>query len=200
MTEVHCRRGGRDDVPAVAVVLARAFQDDPVYIHALPDPEQRAQALPHLMRALVTRLHGGMGHLDVAEAGGHLVGVAAWDAPGQVSPGPWRLARALPSMLRAAGRGIARLVEMADALEHVRPDEPHHYLFHLGTDPGWWGRGVGTALLAPTLADADRRGEPCHLECKPGNVGYYERFGFTVAAEIDFGPVELFAMTRSPRG
>lgn len=49
------------------------------------------------------------------------------------------------------------------------PVTPHRYLFHLGTDPGWWGRGVGSALLRPVLEDASSL---VQLETKPGNIGY----------------------------
>lgn len=181
----------------MSVVLARAFHDDPVYRFAIPDPARRERVLPGMMRTTITVLHAGMGPTDVVEHQGHVVGVAAWDAPGEVEPGPWRSARALPGLVRAVGSRLAAFGELGAALERARPEEPHHYLFHLGTDPGWWGHGVGTAILRPVLAEARARGELVHLETRPENVGYYERFGFSVVDEIAFSGVDLVAMSRS---
>jgi ribosomal protein S18 acetylase RimI-like enzyme len=199
VTALVRRPAARRDVPAVSGVLARAFHDDPVYRFAIPDPEQRARLLPGLMRTLVTVLHRGMGPTDVVEAGGHVVGVAAWHEPGAVAPGRWRTARALPGLVRAVGARLPSFGEFGSALEHARPDEPHRYLFHLGTDPGWWGRGVGTTLLRPVLANADAHREPVYLETRPENVGYYERVGFVVVGDIAFPDVPLVGMQRSPR-
>jgi ribosomal protein S18 acetylase RimI-like enzyme len=197
------RPAARQDAGAVAVVLARAFQDDPVYRFAIPDPQRRAAALPGLMLTMTARMHAGMGPVDVVEAQvgtrGHVVGVAAWDDPGRVAAGPWRSLRALPGLVRALGPRLTAFGELGGVLEHARPTDPHRYLFHLGTDPGWWGHGVGTALLTPRLADADARGETVHLETRPENVGYYRRFGFTVLGDIPFPHVALVAMSRSAR-
>lgn len=199
MTDLQRRPARRDDVPAMTVVLARAFHDDPVYRFAIPDPARRARALPGLMRALNFVLHAGMGPRDVVVAGGHVVGVAVWDDPGRVAAGALASVRALPGLVQAVGGRLVMFGEFGEALEHHRPTEPHRYLFHLGTDPGWWGQGVGTALLTPVLADADARGELVHLETRPENVGYYRRFGFDVTGDVGFPDVELVTMGRSPR-
>ncbi|GLZ45934.1 GCN5-like N-acetyltransferase [Actinomycetospora sp. NBRC 106375] len=196
MTTFRPRPAERRDVGAISVVLARAFQDDPVYRFAIPDPRRRAQVLPGLMRTMVTVMHAGMGPTEVVDVDGHVVGAAAWDDPGAVEPGPWRSARALPGLVRAVGSRLTAFGELGAALEHARPTTPHRYLFHLGTDPGWWGHGVGTALLRPALAGADARGETVYLETRPENVGYYERFGFAVAGEIPSSPVPLVGMSR----
>lgn len=198
MIDLVRRPATRRDVPAVCVVLARAFHDDPVYRFAVPDPQRRAQVLPGLMRTMITRLHAGMGPTEVIEAEGHVVGVAAWDAPGRVAPGTRRSVRALPGLVRALGPRLPAFGELGTALERARPHVPHRYLFHLGTDPGWWGHGVGTALLRPGLAAADAHGDPVYLETRPENVGYYQRFGFAVVGEIPFPEVALIAMSRSP--
>ncbi len=198
MTDLQRRPARPADVPAMCGVLARAFHDDPVYRFAIPDPARRARALPGLMRTLVVVLHADMGPTEVAVAGGHVVGVAAWHDPGAPAPGHARTARALPGLARATRGRLPAFGAFADTLEAHRPEEPHRYLFHLGTDPGWWGQGVGTTLLTPVLAGADARGELVHLETRPENVGYYRRFGFDVTGEVDTA-VALVTMGRSPR-
>jgi ribosomal protein S18 acetylase RimI-like enzyme len=184
---------------AVVALLARAFADDPVYAWTIPDQRRRRRRLPRLMATIVDVLHAGMGPIEVARTDAGLVGVAAWDEPGQVDPGRRRGLRALPVMAWAMGRRLPGFGELGGALASLRPTEPHWYLFHLGVEPGWQGHGVGTALLRPGLARCDAEHRLAHLECKPGNVAYYRRFGFEVADAVPFAGVDLVTMTRSPR-
>ncbi|MGH2600595.1 MAG: hypothetical protein ACRDJ9_14580, partial [Dehalococcoidia bacterium] len=56
-------------------VLARAFFDDPVSVHVLPDEEHRARVLPALM-GMSARLGFGAGELYTAAE--RVEGVAVW--------------------------------------------------------------------------------------------------------------------------
>jgi GNAT superfamily N-acetyltransferase len=130
-------------------------------------------------------------------------GAAIW-AP----PGDWHisirdalpLARLLayPSILwrlPLVGYGLGRV-----ELHH--PRKPHFYLADLGTDPDHRGKGVASALLAPTLQFCDREGAGAYLECSnPRNVAFYTRHGFRVSDELRLprGPV-VFPMWREPLG
>ena len=79
--------------------------------------------------------------------------------------------------------------------------EPHWYLYLLGVEPARQGRGVGRALLAPTLARADAGGVPCYLETQNSrNVGFYERLGFRVTSD-GWAPgttLRVWTMRREP--
>jgi GNAT superfamily N-acetyltransferase len=131
---------------------------------------------------MVTHIHAGLGVVQVATDGDALVGVAIWDAPGARELGGRRMLRALPGMLRATGRRLPRLTRLGAPLDAARPTTPHWYLSHLGVAPHMQGRGVGAALMGamPPLRD----GAPAYLECKPGNVAFYQRFGFDVSGEV----------------
>ncbi len=61
---------------------------------------------------------------------------------------------------------------------------PHTYLFILGTEPEYQGRGLGSALLTPLLARSLSQGLPCYLETfNPINLPFYERHGFRIVHE-----------------
>jgi ribosomal protein S18 acetylase RimI-like enzyme len=89
------------------------------------------------------------------------------------------------------------------------PPEPHWYLAMLATHPDWQRRGVGAALMAPAIAEADAHGLGCYLETESeANVAYYRRHGFEVCTEWDLtvagerpdahGP-HMWGMWRDPR-
>ena len=83
-----------------------------------------------------------------------------------------------------AFRRFAAYTSWLDGQRRALVPAPHWFLLALGVDPVWQRRGVGTTLLASTLADADRHGLPAYLETtSEANVAYYQRFGFTVARE-----------------
>jgi ribosomal protein S18 acetylase RimI-like enzyme len=68
------------------------------------------------------------------------------------------------------------------------PDVDHWHLPGIGVDPRHQGAGIGSLLLAHTLAEVDRGGVAAYLESSnPLNVPLYERFGFEVIAEIQAG-------------
>ena len=59
------------------------------------------------------------------------------------------------------------------------------YLSILAVAPQEQGRGLGTRLLAPTLAESDSAGQVCYLETfSPGSRRFYERLGFLTRAEF----------------
>ena len=81
------------------------------------------------------------------------------------------------------------------------PREPHHYLFLLGTRPGWQSRGIGSALLRPVLEMCDRDAIPAYLEAtSEGNKRLYLRHGFEVTGEIQLpGGPSMWPMWRTPK-
>lgn len=142
------------------------------------DPAQFLRLFHHSLEHM-----GGLGTDSgvgfLAEDG---AGAALWLRPGT---GP---------DMAALGAVMAELDLPADApavfgqMGDRHPEEPHWYLPFIGVDPGAQGRGVGSALLAASLAlvDADRL--PAYLEStNPRNVPLYERFGFRVLGEIQVG-------------
>jgi GNAT superfamily N-acetyltransferase len=87
-------------------------------------------------------------------------------------------------------------------IDRAHPSTPHYYLAILGTDPDAQGRGIGSALLQPTLETCDRDAIPAYLESsKERNVDFYARHGFRVTGELQMpdGP-RVWPMWRDPGG
>ena len=88
------------------------------------------------------------------------------------------------------------------ATAHVR--EPHYYVRDIGVHPDMQGRGLGSALLRPTLERCDREGLPAYLEASSErNAALYERLGFQLTRELRVGgspPLRLMLRPPHPRG
>ena len=197
---VQVRLAGPDDIPAMAAALGRAFADDPIFEYLLPGvpPEVRAKrTAPFFAVDTRIRVRSASAWTTPEHAG-----AALW-AP----PGKWRtslgdsLRMAWPMVRASRGRALTRY-SVLSAIEKVHPRQPHWYLAVLGTDPDRQGEGVGGALMTPVLERCDADGIPAYLEtAKEANIGYYERFGFTVERELPLprGAPTLWPMWREPR-
>ena len=186
----------------VAEALTCAFQPDPLYTYAFPDPERRTRMMRMLWRALVkyTLLYGdGYTTPDVK-------GVACWLPPGDTVMTAWRTLRSgLWIMPVRAGREERRrffgVLGHLDEIHKRTMSIPHWYLLLLGVDPDLQGQGVGGKLIAPVLARADDERLPCYLETQTErNVRFYRKHGFEVATEgkIPGHGVMAWTMIREP--
>lgn len=187
--------------PAAVYLLARAFRDNPLNVAVIGggDPGRRLRANRHGMQALVpvAQAHG---RALVLRRGGSPVAALVAAGPGLrcLPPPPlWSRLRCL------AGQGLRvarRWSEVFEAVSALLPPEPHAYLGPLGVEPAFQGRGLGSALLAHWLADADRQGLPAYLETDArANLRFYARAGFEVAGEASILGVRIWRMRRPAR-
>ena len=197
-TTVTVTRAATADVPAVASVLARAFQHDPVFAWSIPDPDRRRARLPGVFTAFAELY---LPHEETyLTADG--AGAALW-APTGVDPfagGPGE----------AFGERIAEILDEEEAQrcftvgelfgEH-HPAQPWMYLQLIGVEPDHQRRGLGSQLLSSVLARCDATGTPAYLEAGTvDNRRLYERHGFDTIDEItlpDDGP-PVWLMWREP--
>jgi len=73
---------------------------------------------------------------------------------------------------KPAGRVLARAFQNAS------------FMFTIGVDPAFQGRGFTGALIKPILQRLDRERLPCYLDTHdPKNISLYEKYGFEVVEE-----------------
>ncbi|MQA96530.1 MAG: GNAT family N-acetyltransferase [Streptosporangiales bacterium] len=200
---VAVRAARADDIDAAAEVLARAFSGEPLLRWIYRDQRTRPRRL-RAMYVIMLHVHLGHGMSAVTEDDGRVSAVAMWDPPGAWQVPVRTQLRHLPSIMAMYGTELGALRRSLIAmgvLDGRHPAEPHYYLSYLGTDPGRQGGGRGGALLRAGLRRCDAEGAPAYLETStPGNVGYYERFGFRIADEflIPGGGPACWGMWRAP--
>ena len=193
------------DVPALAAMLARAFDDDPVAAWSCRSASLRPSMLRRFHAARLRQLIRRGAVWTTADRSS----VAVWAAPGN-----WRtttvediaLARSLlrPRVLAHPRTLLATPLVAAGLLGIERrhpPDPAHWYLAVLGTEPAAQGRGLASAALAPILQGCDADEVGAYLESsKQRNLDFYARHGFRVTRELRLprGP-KVWAMWREPR-
>ncbi|MFB6393327.1 GNAT family N-acetyltransferase [Polymorphospora lycopeni] len=193
------RRVGPEAVADVSAVLAEAFDGYPFTGWTVAADRHRDR-LTGLFQLTVERVGVPYGEVWAADgADGRIAGAAVWLWPDREIPAPvW--AGLAPMEAEYAGDRRAAMELAGTISAELRPDSPHLVLATVGVRPSARGRGIGPALLAPALAEADRTGTPAYLETSaPANLDFYRRLGFAVRAraQIPGGP-QVWAMHRPP--
>lgn len=183
----------------VAAVLARGFEDDPIWRFLVPDGRRWQRHSAGVFQHLIRRSVRDGATWTTAS----LDGAAVWAPPGQWRT-PWTdLARGGSALLRGFGpTGASRALRTLSTLEAGHPEELHWYLEFLATEPHLRGKGFGSALIVPVLQRCDDEGLPAYLESsKEQNLAFYRRFGFEVTEELRAAPgaPPCWRMWRDPR-
>jgi len=188
------RTATADDLQAISVTLAGAFERDPVWSWAFPHRDQLEVWWRFWVAAAIPQ--GEVLLTDDAEA------VAVWLPPGGYEVAPEDEPHIEPLLRALIGDRAPLVAEVLASFEANHPDGSYAYLTLLGTAPGHRGRGVGMALLAESLARIDARHEPAYLESSnPVNISRYESVGFVPigAFELPEGQGTVTTMWRAAR-
>jgi ribosomal protein S18 acetylase RimI-like enzyme len=194
---VRVREAVIADSEPLSQSLARAFYDDPVFTHFLPDDATRLAKLVKVMRILfkLGEPHHSCYVTDNYES------VTLWRPPNEWDVPFSAYITNGPALLSAFGGGVFRVMSTMGMMEKLHPHEPHWYLQTIGTDPAKQGKGFGGIIMRDRLAAVDAAHMPCYLESsKDTNIPIYQSFGFELTGEMQVpnGP-KIWPMWRKPR-
>jgi ribosomal protein S18 acetylase RimI-like enzyme len=179
--------------------LTLAFDDDPVTKFCVRTDGLRHSAMQAGFRRALDVYHP-FGLTFVLNDG---VGVALWARHDQWRLTLWQEFSLVPLYIHVCGiNRFMRLVRGVEVLESHHPADLHYYLYMLAVRPEHQSQGLGSALLRTMLERCDREQMPAYLEASnPRNISLYQRHGFRVRRELQFGPGGplLRAMWREPR-
>lgn len=194
------RQVNEDTLGAALTVINAAFDHDPLWQWAMGSDGAGARARKSLWAII---LDGARPHRMswISEAGD---AVAVWLPPGVPEweeGGDEALADVVTRLVPDRSN---RVRAVFDALAQEHPPQSAQgpaYLSLLAVHPDAQGRGRGTALLAETLSEIDRRGWSAYLESSAErNVGLYRRHGFEIVARVTpMGSPPITAMARPAR-
>jgi len=179
------------EAEVAAVLLARAFDADPMFRFLLPDGRNRAVWLRVLMGLSVAQALARGGAWTTADHGGAILTADpggypfAWHHGAGVLLRWWRWPGLPVPTLRLVRDGLA--VDRAMARLHLR--QPHVYVHVLGVDPARQGTGAGGRLMRHAVARAEAIGVPLYLETtNPRNLSFYRHCGLDVCDEVTCAP------------
>ncbi len=190
------RRATAEDIPRLKAVLAEAFFEDPVFGWLMPEEGKRRARLRRYFAIELRHMALPRGQVWTRS---DLTG-AALSTP----PGAWRVPPHA-TLLEGGAFGIhlLRAARLGSAMEwrHAREVRgPHYYVRDIGVLPQMQGRGLGGALMGPTLERCDRKGLPAYIEASSErSAALYERLGFRLTGELRVaGSPPLRLMLRLP--
>ena len=184
----------KSQIKPAADVLARAFQDDPLFVYFFPNASERKKKSPYIFQLLV---HYGVLYSEVYATSPNLEGVAVW-LPSEKTDMSFRrtMRSGVLLMIPKIGKEVTNRLQCFD--EYVTPIRQRHapfrhwYLQIIGVDPEFQGKGYGSTLLKPMFARMDREQLPCYLETESQkNVSIYQHYGFKVVEEVKIPGTEL---------
>jgi len=178
------------DAATVTTIITAAFESDPVWSWAFPDPVHRKRQMAVWWRFVIdAALRAPWVWLTEGDEA-----AAVWIPPGATELSDDEEARAAELLAELVGGWSNTVIRGLERFSAAHPhDEPHYYLSLLGTHPSHRGGGFGMGLLAANLARIDAEHAAAYLESSnPANNARYERAGFVRRGEfsvVDGGPV-----------
>ena len=169
--------------PHIAAALVAALADDPYYIRLKQLAGESDAALARYMDYSMVEAET-YGRLHRTPEGTH--GAAVWSIPLEPERAAEKKAAKHAFLHDHLGdAGLAYYATTGDAMARLTGTvvpAGSWYLSILGVAPEQQGRGLGRALLAPVLAQADALGVATYLETfTPENMPFYARLGYTAA-------------------
>jgi len=207
MSEVEgLYRVQKSDIPKAGIVLADAFQHDPIWTKLFKDEATIDQKGTWFESPIRYCFKYG----EVYATSPHLEGIAAW-VPGDLAEMTiWRLVRsgAIISGMKAmrVSNELARKQrQIFEPLEAVRKaimkGRTYIYLVIVGVASEFQGQGFGSKLLRTLIEESERAELPIYLETETErNVCMYERLGFKLVDQISLPIIDvpLWEMMREP--
>ena len=191
------------DTGRACAMLSRAFFHDPKMTHLIPEIAARKDRSQHLFEF---ELRYGMIYGNVYTTSPAIEGIAVWLPSDKSEVTLWRAFRAGGwGLQRHLGKEtMDRLMAFSTAIDELHKKHlpsPHCYLFFIGVDPSYQGKGYAARLLRPMLERLDWEKIPCYLNTQnEKNISLYEHFGFRVIDQLTIPGSDILhtAMQRDP--
>ncbi|MEO8091164.1 MAG: GNAT family N-acetyltransferase [bacterium] len=166
------------DLDQLTALLTTAFESDPVWSWAFPDPSDLAVWWRFMI--------GSALRYPCVWITGDYAAASVWIPPEGVELTEDEEERVEPMLGELVGPRAPDVLGLLERFDASHPGEtPHYYLSLLGTHPDYRGQGLGMALLAENLARMDAEGVPAYLESSnSANDRRYQRLGFKRLGEF----------------
>jgi ribosomal protein S18 acetylase RimI-like enzyme len=192
------------DLKRAVYVLARAFQDDPLFKYLVPDIRKRQYVLEIFFSIFLKFSIQNFKAYGVSKP---IDGVAIWSFPnlkGMYLSGLFGidLLKLVFSRMTFSFFKMLNIFSKSEKMRKKYAPKPHYYLEAIAVLPKFQGKGLASKLIKPFLKKADKELVGIYTETmKASNVTLYEHFGFQCIEKYQLPntDVNLWALFRSPR-
>ncbi len=192
-------------VQSATRMLTQTFQDEPLWVHFIPDESTRREKVHYLLEFV---LRYGIKYGQVYATSPDMESILAWLPPDKAKMTLWGQIQcgAIPLAFRMGLELSLRQIKSSDLMSaaHKRlAPQRHTYLLIVGTVPRLQGQGYASRLFRPLFDRLDREGMPCFLETqRDENIAIYQHYGFQVLEEMTFpgSQIKNIPMLRPPQG
>lgn len=188
------------ELSAASAILTRGMLDNPLHMKVFgADPDLRSRRLSRFLGPLLAYVHAN-GGVTGAFVQGQLIGMLGMITPGRCRPTlPDRLRFGRALVTAAPPTVLLRARHWLAAWARHDPDAPHWHIGPLAVLPGYRRRGVGRRLMEHCCQHLDGVGATAWLETDLDiNVGFYQGFGFELAAQEPVLGAQTWFMRRAP--
>ncbi|MFH1327643.1 MAG: GNAT family N-acetyltransferase [Candidatus Bathyarchaeota archaeon] len=194
-------------IKSASETFARAFQEYSLFTYAIPDESKRENPLRYVFESMVRY---GILYGEVYATSPNLEGVAVW-LPSDKAETTQKMIQRISSFWlsdysRLGKEVFSKMMAYAEysSLIHERYTPFRHwYLWLLGVDPKFQGKGYASRLLKAMFARIDHEQLPCYLETEvEENISFYQHYDFKVLEETQLPRTEvpIIAMLRKKSG
>ncbi len=158
-------RLAKDQVGPASELLARAFFHDSKLTYILPGEAERRERARYLFGF---EIRYGLNYGRVYATSPGLEGLAVWLPSGKSEVTFWRafLSGGMGLQKGLGKESMDRLLSfsaLVDEYHRKHAPDPHCYLFFIGVDPAFHGKGYASRLIRPVLGQLDRKKVACYL-------------------------------------
>jgi len=195
----------KNQIKAASKVLDLAFEDYPLHVAFIPNESERKKKSHYFLEFFIRY---GILYGEVYATSPNLEGVVVWLHSEKADFTMWRMIRSgiLLYIFGIGTKTISRMMSVGDYLVSIHKryaSFPHLYVWYIGVNPEFQGKGYGSTLIKAMLDRADSEQLPCYLETQTEeNVALWEHYGFKVIYEtvIPSTEVKHWAMLRDKVG
>ena len=189
LTEEQAKTAGK--------MLARAFYDYPPIDHIFPNIDERTIKLPDIFEFMV---RFGIRYGEVYSISKNFEAVAVWLPYWEAEMTSERcLILNFPDLGIEYDKRHEPIAKCEQRCHEQHANFFHWYLYPIGVDPIYQGKGHASMLLRAKFSEVDKLNVPCYLETSAKkNVEIYQHFGFKIVEEgiIPETKIPYWAMLR----
>lgn len=186
------------DLPRAGLVLADAFQHDPVWTKFFEGVDKNDLQMGAWYESAIRHCHR---YGDVYAPSEHLEGIAGW-VPGDLAEMTfWRMIRsgAFKSGMKMGWSMAGHAQKMRGVFGPIDADRratmkgrAYIYLLIIGVASEFQGQGFGGKLFGALIEKSEQDGVPIYLETETEtNVRMYEKLGFRLVKQVTLPVINL---------